>query len=626
MVLRITTRNLGMFDRRNVLGGAAVFGAALGVPGLAAATTSGPDGHAKLRAAVNKIADGTLDLSPAAATTLGLDKGARAALRARLDDRSPAAVARAASIAGEGVRDLAMISRVGLSGHDVTLYDTVQYALGLGREARGFDYGDRTSPLVGGAVPYAISQQNGAYAGVPEFLDSVHPIETRDDADAYLARLHGFARQLDQESATLTDDASRHVIAPSFVLDNAIGQMNTLRGTPTAQQKMVTSLARRTVAKRIAGDWAAQATRIVEAEVYPALDRQIAAATVVRTQADDRAGVWKLPRGDAYYAFALRAGTTTPLTPAAVHATGLAQSKELQARMDAVLRAQGLTQGSVGERASALTKDPRYIYPNTDAGRADLIAYVQSRIDAVRPLLPKMSKLALKADVQVKRVPVDIQDGAALGYMNFASLDGVRPAIYYINLKDNGVWPKWTLQTLTAHEGVPGHAYQGAYLAEHAAEIPTISSLMGFNAFVEGWALYSEQLVDELGIYDNDPLGRLGELQALNFRAARLVVDTGLHHLRWTRTQAIDWMVANTGRARAAVTSEVDRYCASPGQACGYKVGHNEILRLRAKAKAALGPKFDLRDFNDALLTTGGAPLAVLSPVIDRYIAGARWA
>ena len=513
---------------------------------------------------------------------------------------------------------------MGLNGRDLTLYDTVQYALGLGREARGFDYGDRTSPLVGGAVPYAISQQNGAYAGVPEFLDSSHPIETRSDAEAYLARLHGFARQIDQESATMTDDASRRVVAPSFVLDNAIGQLNMLRGTPTAQQKMVTSLVRRTAAKGVPGDWAAQATRIVEGEVYPALDRQIAAATVVRTQADDRAGVWKLPRGDAYYAFALRAGTTTPLTPAAVHATGLAQSKELQARMDAVLRAQGLTHGSVGERASALTKDPRYIYPNTDAGRAELIAYVQSRVDVVRPLLPRMSKLGLKADVQVKRVPLDIQDGAALGYMNFASLDGLRPAIYYINLKDNGVWPKWTLQTLTAHEGVPGHAYQGAYLAEHSAENPTIISLMEFNAFVEGWALYSEQLVDELGIYDNDPLGRLGELQALNFRAARLVVDTGLHHLRWTRTQAIDWMVANTGRARAAVTSEVDRYCVAPGQACGYKVGQNEILRLRGKAKAALGPKFDLRDFNDALVTTGGVPLAVLGPVIDRYIANAR--
>lgn len=613
-----------MFDRRDVLSGAVAVGVGLGVPDFAAAATPAVGANRQLRAAADRLADATLDMSPQQATSLGLDKGARAGLRSRLDDRSPAAFARASEIADQGARDLAAIPRAGLSGRDVTLRDTVDYAIGLNREARSFDYGDRSSPLEGSAQPYVISQQNGAFSGVPEFLDAYHPIETRADADAYVARLQAFGRQLDQESARLTDDAARGVTPPTFVLDNALGQMNALRSAPTAQQKMVTSLARRTAAKGIAGDWAAQATRIVEREVYPALDRQITATTVVRTRADDRAGVWKLPRGDAYYAFALRAGTTTPLTPAAVHGTGLAQSKELQARMDTMLRAQGLTQGSVGDRASALTKDARYTYPNTDAGRAELIAYVQSRVDAVRPLLPRVSRLGLKADVQVKRVPVDIQDGAALGYMNFASLDGSRPAIYYINLKDNGVWPKWTLQTLTAHEGVPGHAFQGAYLAEHTAEIPTISSLMSFNAFVEGWALYSEQLVDELGIYDNDPLGRLGELQALNFRAARLVVDTGLHHLRWTRAQAIDWMITNTGRARAAVTSEVDRYCVAPGQACGYKVGHNEILRLRAKAQAALGPRFDLRDFDDAVVTTGGVPLAVLGPVIDRYIAGAR--
>ena len=537
-----------MIDRRELMAGAAIAGAGLALPEAAAAATASPD----LRAALDRIADQTLDLSPASATTLGLDKGAHAGLKSRLDDRSPAAFARATAITAEAARDLARIPRARLTGQDLTLYDTVQYALGLSREAARFDYGDRSSPLAGGAVPYAISQQNGAYSSVPEFLDAYHQIETRADADAYVSRLHAFATALDQESARLTDDASRKVIPPTFVLDNALGQLNALRSTPTTQQKMVTSLARRTAAKGIAGDWGAQATRTVEGEIYPALDRQITSVTAVRTQADDRAGVWKLPHGDAYYAFALRAGTTTPLTPAAVHATGLAQSKQLQAEMDMLLRAQGLTQGSVGDRLTALTADPRQLYPNTDAGRAELIAYVQSRVDKVRPLLARMSRLGLKADVQVKRVPVDIQDGAALGYMNFASLDGSRPAIYYINLKDNGVWPKWTLQTLTAHEGVPGHAYQGAYLAEHSSEIPTVSSLMGFNAFVEGWALYSEQVVDELGIYDGDPLGRLGELQALNFRAARLVVDTGLHHLRWTRAQAIAWMEANTGRARGS--------------------------------------------------------------------------
>jgi uncharacterized protein (DUF885 family) len=220
-------------------------------------------------------------------------------------------------------------------------------------------------------------------------------------------------------------------------------------------------------------------------------------------------------------------------------------------------------------------------------------------------------------------VPEDIQAGASLGYMNFASLDGSRPAIYYINLKSTSLWPKYQLTTLTAHEGLPGHAWQGAYLAENSKDIPLMFSLMGFNAFVEGWALYSEQLCDEQGLYKDDPFSQLGYLQAQQFRACRLVVDTGLHALKWTREQSIRFLVENTGRGEGAMTSETDRYSVSPGQACGYKMGHNEILRLREKAKTALGGKFDLAGFNDAVVKTGGVPLTVLGTAVDQFIAGA---
>ena len=255
------------------------------------------------------------------------------------------------------------------------------------------------------------------------------------------------------------------------------------------------------------------------------------------------------------------------------------------------------------------------------AGRQEVIRYLEGRIAAVRPLLPRISHMQLNAPVAVHRVPPDIQDGAGLGYMNFASLDGSRPAIYYINLKDTGLWPLWTLPTLTAHETIPGHAWQGAYLAEHHGEIPLMMSLMGFNAFVEGWALYAEQLVDELGYYQGDDFGRLGYLQAIRFRAARLVVDTGLHSKRWSREQAIQSLIDQTGRAPGAAQSEIDRYVSTPGQACGYKVGQTEILRLRARAQQALGSKFDLRDFDDAVVQTGGVPLTVLATAIDGYIA-----
>ncbi len=238
--------------------------------------------------------------------------------------------------------------------------------------------------------------------------------------------------------------------------------------------------------------------------------------------------------------------------------------------------------------------------------------------------MPQISHLKLHADVTVKRVPPDIQDGAALGYMNFAALDGSRPAIYYVNLKSTKLWPKYQLPTLTAHEGIPGHTWQGAYLAEHHTEIPLIMSMMGFNAFVEGWALYAEQLVDEHGLYDNDPFGRIGYLQAQQFRACRLVADTGLHAMGWSRDKTVAFLAEETGKSTAAMTSETNRYCASPGQACGYKMGHNQMLRLREKTKAALGAKYDEAAFNDAVVETGGVPLTVLATAIDAHIASVK--
>ena len=457
--------------------------------------------------------------------------------------------------------------------------------------------------------------------GVPEFLDSIHQVHTAADAEAYLSRLSAMARQLDQESARIRADAARGVMPPDFIAATTLGQLKGFRATPAAQQRMVTSLAGRTAKAGIAGDWTARATRIVEVEVYPALDRQIAVFTAATASAPHTAGVERLPDGAAFYAYALRLGTTTTQTPAEVHAIGLEQNRAIQARMDGLLKRQGLTQGTVGQRVQALNKDPRFLYPDTDAGRADLIAYLNQCIARVRPLMPQISHLGLKADVMVKRVPVDIQDGAALGYMNFASLDGSRPAIYYVNLKSTALWPKYQLPTLTAHEGIPGHTWQGAYLAEHHAEVPLITSMMGFNAFVEGWALYAEQLVDEHGLYENDPFGEIGYLQAQQFRACRLVADTGLHAMGWTREQSVAFLSGETGKGADAMTSETDRYCVAPGQACGYKTGHNEILRLRERARTALGPRFDLAGFDDAVVRTGGVPLTVLSTAIDAYVA-----
>ena len=604
-------------DRRQlVLAGAALGSMALAAPAL------GASAQEPFSAVLAAFADEILHLSPEQASQLGVDSGRYYALKATLSDLSPLGDAAWSAQVGSMRRRLKALSRDALSPADQIRYDTVLYASERGIEGTRFSYGGGgNAGFSGGAQPYVISQQNGAVTAVPEFLDSIHQVHTAADAEAYLSRVSGMARQLDQETKRIQSNAAQGVVPPDFIAATTLGQLKGFRATPAAQQRLVTSLTGRAAKAGIAGDWAARATRIVQAEVYPALDRQIAVFTSATAEAPHAASVERLPQGAAFYAYALRLGTTTTQTPAEVHAIGLEQNRAIQARMDGLLKRQGLTQGTVGQRVQALNKDPRFLYPDTDTGRADLIAYLNQCIARVRPMMPRLSHLDLKADVFVKRVPVDIQDGAALGYMNFASLDGSRPAIYYVNLKSTALWPKYQLPTLTAHEGIPGHTWQGAYLAEHHADIPLITSMMGFNAFVEGWALYAEQLVDEHGLYENDPFGEIGYLQAQQFRACRLVADTGLHAMGWTREQSVAFLSGETGKGADAMTSETDRYCVAPGQACGYKIGHNELLRLRERARTALGTRFDLAGFDDAVVRTGGVPLTVLSTAVDAYVA-----
>jgi len=602
-----------LLNRRAFVGSTAALGvAAVAGPAFAAV-------EPELARVLDAIAYDQLDQSPEYLTQLGLDTGARAAARGRSSDHSPTARARTFTDIARYRRMMAGVRRDTLTGQNRYLYDAVAFLLNNGAEGARFPFGGVGA--FGGGAPYTISQQDGSYQGTGEFLDSVQPVNTAADADYYLQRLAGWPRILDEETAHFRHDAGLGVIPPDFLLDTALGQLRDLRAVAPEQARVVTSLTGRTTAKGIAGDWGSRAARIVRTAVYPALDRQIAAVAAVRARATHDAGVWKLPDGDAYYGVALRYATSTDLSPQTVHQMGLDQGAELDARMDAALKAQGFSRGSVGERLAALTRDPDQLFPNDDAGKEKAVAFLAGKIEELRALLPRVSKMHMSAPLTVKRVPKDIEAGAALGYMNFASLDGSRPAIYYVNLSSTSNWPRFTMPSLCAHEGLPGHAWQGAYVAEHRDDVPLITSLLGFNAYTEGWALYSEGLVDELGFYDRDPMGRIGMFQALRFRASRLVVDTGLHAKRWTREQATDLLASSTGRARGACQSEIDRYCASPGQACGYKVGHTQIVELRERARAALGPRFDVRDFNDAVIQAGAMPLAVLNTAVDDYIA-----
>jgi uncharacterized protein (DUF885 family) len=599
-----------MINRRNLLQSSA-----------AAALASLPPANAQAAgdaAALNSLFDAmfkeSLENNPQGATLLGLDKGPNAALKARLNDVSDAGIARDKAQTIDQLRRLKEFDASALTGMDRVNYDTVRYMRETTARLQAFDFGG--SAGFGGS-PYAVSQLTGAYQSIPNFLDTKHSIETAQDADAYLSRLEAFATQLDDDTKRMAHDTALGVIPPDFILDLALEQLKKTR-QPDDQTVLVTSLARRARAKSLPHSYAASAARIYSNKIVPALERQIAAVTALRPKARHDA---RLSGKDsaAFYAASLQAYTTTRMTPKEIHRLGQEQGKEISARLDKELKGQGLTKGTVGERLTALNHDPKFLFPNTDAGKLEAIAYCNARLDAIRPLLPKAFRRDPAYAFEVRRVPVEIEAGAPLAYSQAPPIDGSRPGLVYFNLKDSADWPKFALATTVFHEGLPGHQMQTG-LARANASLPLIRQSIGSSGYAEGWGLYAEQLSDELGIYDDDPFGRIGYLQMQLFRAVRLMVDTGIFDLGWSREKAIDTFVTMEGHAPGSAAREVERYCVSPGQACSYKLGHTVWVRARERAKQALGSRYDIRDFHEAGIGCGLVPLEILDTVIDRYI------
>jgi uncharacterized protein (DUF885 family) len=312
------------------------------------------------------------------------------------------------------------------------------------------------------------------------------------------------------------------------------------------------------------------------------------------------------------------------MSPNEIHELGRDLVRSFGSQMDEGLKKLGMTEGSVAERMSALAKDPKYLYANTDAGKEQLLADLNKQMADLKKRLPEVFATLAKADCEVKRVPAYTEAGAPGGYYQSPAPDGSRPGAYYINLRDTAAWPKWSLPTLTYHEAQPGHHLQIS-LAQEAQGLPFLrSKMLWFGAYGEGWALYAEQLADELGLYENDIAGRLGYAQSAAFRAARLVVDTGLHAKKWTKEQAVDYMLEATGDTRDSIVTEVERYCVWPGQACSYMVGKTNLIRLRTDAKTKLGAKFDIKAFHDQVLLPGPLPLDVLDTVIADWQNGIK--
>jgi uncharacterized protein (DUF885 family) len=572
-------------------------------PAFAAIAAQPGSGDAKLNALFDAIFQEQVRAAPTFATQLGLDKGDLAYLKSKLDTR-PYQQARAEELA-RNKKFLAQLNAVDPAG--------LSQAAALNREIVIYDIGTNiTAPerfdLDSVQSPYLISQQDGAYFSIPDFLNSSHTVETAADAEAYLSRLEQFATLLDLETAEQRRQAGRGYVAPAWSLDLALGQMRELRKPAAEKSTMVDSLVSRAAAKGIAGDWQRRATAVVAQKVYPALDRQIVAVEQLRATTPAGDGAWRIPRGDEIYAAALAQATTLNFTPDEVHNIGLQQVAELTAQLDALLKAAGYTQGMVGERLQALNKDPAQLYPNTDEGRAELIKSLNAGVASMTARLPQAFATLPSQPLEIRRVPPEIQDGASNGYYRRASLDGSRPAIYFINLKSTGDWPKYTLPSLTYHEGVPGHHLQIS-IAQKSGDLPMIRKISFYSAYGEGWALYSEQLADELGGYTG--LEKAGYLQSFLFRATRLVVDTGLNSKRWSREKAVDYMIGTTGFARGRAQREIERYCASIGQACSYKIGHIAWTRARAEAQKTLGPRFDIKQFHE-VLREGAMPLSIL--------------
>ena len=590
-----------------------------GVAGLALVSSAAKgkdDADARLEALLQRHSEAYLQRSPEDATRYELDTGAHSGLRAQLDDRSLDAIARDRREVDRALGELLAIDRASLSPQRALDYDVAAFVYRtLKDQLARYGYVDinlRPSP-------YVVSQMNGAYYWLPDFIGTDHPLKSSDDADAWLARIAALGKALDQETERIGHDARLGVVLPDFTLAKTIAQIKGLRNTPPLQTAIIGPAVER-ARKQGLGDLGERAAATFRQAVVPALDRQVAALEALRPRAVSEAGVWRLPDGEAYYASAVRSNTTSDIAVPELHEVGLQQVADLTAQLDKALRAQGYAKGNVGDRIKALNRDARFLASDDDAGREKLLAAARGMIQKITVRLPQAFQNVPQAPLEVRRVPVAIENGSPGAF--YSEGVGGAPGVFSLNLKTPSELPLWRLPTLAHHEGIPGHHFQYAML-KAAGDLALFRRLVRFSAYTEGWALYAERLADELGVYENDAVGQIGLLQSELFRAARIVVDTGIHFKRWSRTQATGWMIDHAGEPAAAAEREIDRYCVYPGQACSFMVGRNEIRAARERARAQMGARYDERVFHDLVLRSGPVPLDVLKSAVARWSAKA---
>ncbi|MEQ8411018.1 MAG: DUF885 domain-containing protein [Erythrobacter sp.] len=571
---------------------------------------------------LDTIAYAMLEHEPGRATGLGIDNGDHAGWRGTFGKVGAEGREAYAATLRDALDQARAYPREDLTADQRIGFEVVETAFESALEGMALPYGE---VAVGSwrNAPYVVIQNVGGYIDYPRFFGSTQPVRSDSDVYFYLNRLSQVPTILDAERERMRAARGLGVVPPDFLLDKAIAQMEAsiaaaAEGTPYAGP--LAEGIGQNLPEGSFGEQVEMARDISRLDIAPALEQQLDELKAQRAVATSDAGLWARPGGEQWYDWAIRASTTTTLSPDEIHRQGKEELAELHGRMDPILKEIGYTKGSVGERMQALSKDPRYKFAPGDEGRAEIMAFIEERIDWIRAQMPRAFTQLVDPNLEVRRLPLAEEPGAPGAYGGAGSKDGTIPSRMWINLRTTDLHRKYDLADLTFHETIPGHVWEG----EFSNRLPMIRSILAFNAFSEGWALYGEQLADELGAYDEFKVGRLGYLQSLAFRACRLVVDTGLHAKRWTREEGRRFFVEENGSKPEEVASEVDRYCSWPGQACGYKVGHTRIVEERARAKAALGTAYDLREFNTAVILGGNAPLNVVENTVSRYIASAR--
>jgi len=530
---------------------------------------------------------------------------------ARFTDASPAHTEAAARWVERQLDTLHAYDRASLEGQTALSYDVLEYYLQTEKAGIPFRYHD-----------YPVNQMFGVQSQLPTMMTTSQPLDSTGDAEDYISRLNAFGSKFDQLLESLALRERKGILPPRFVVEKVLLEMRNFIAMPPREHLLYRSFTERMRKTGVDETTLAALQQRVEAGirdvVYPAYGSLIAYFIHLETLPLENNGVWALPDGEAYYQWKIRANTSTDMSAEQIHALGLSEVARIEAEMDRLLVGQGYDQGSVGERMARLSREPRFLYPDTAEARQQVLTDYQRIIDEIDASLDDVFNLRPDSGVVVKRIPPFKEKTSAAAYYNAPPMDGSRPGVFYANLYKMSAIRKWGMRTLAYHEAIPGHHFQIS-IARELKGVPTFRKILPFTAYVEGWALYAERLAKEIGMED-DPYDDLGRLQAEMFRAVRLVVDTGLHARRWTREQAIAYMKEKTGMPETDIVAEIERYLVMPGQALAYKIGMLKILELREKARSRLGEAFDIRDFHDVLLRNGALPLPLLERQVDAYI------